>query len=95
MTVGGLVDTVFRFNRLRECHLYTAPRNICLSPSLQCPVQAGSGDLECPANIHYRVAVVVELPSNTPFLYSEDFWPAAFFPSWLGLLLILLVSVPE
>jgi predicted nucleic acid-binding protein len=28
MTVGGLVDTVFRFNRLCECHLYTAPRNI-------------------------------------------------------------------
>jgi hypothetical protein len=27
MTVGGLVDTVFRFNRLCECHLYTAPRN--------------------------------------------------------------------
>jgi hypothetical protein len=28
MTVGGLVDTVFRFNRLCECHLYTAPRNM-------------------------------------------------------------------
>ena len=28
MTVGGLVDTVFRFNRLCECHLYTAPPNI-------------------------------------------------------------------
>jgi hypothetical protein len=27
MTVGGLVDTVFRFNRLCECHLYTAPSN--------------------------------------------------------------------
>jgi hypothetical protein len=27
MTVGGLVDTVFRFNRLCECQLYTAPRN--------------------------------------------------------------------
>jgi hypothetical protein len=27
MTVGRLVDTVFRFNRLCECHLYTAPRN--------------------------------------------------------------------
>ena len=27
MTVGGLVNTVFRFNRLCECHLYTAPRN--------------------------------------------------------------------
>jgi hypothetical protein len=27
MTVGGLVDTVFRFNRLCECHLYTALRN--------------------------------------------------------------------
>jgi hypothetical protein len=27
MTVGGLVDTVFRFNRPCECHLYTAPRN--------------------------------------------------------------------
>jgi hypothetical protein len=31
MTVGGLVDTVFRFNRLCECHLYTAPRNKSLS----------------------------------------------------------------
>ena len=31
MTVGGLVDTVFRFNRLCECHLYTAPRNKCYS----------------------------------------------------------------
>jgi hypothetical protein len=30
MTVGGLVDTVFRFNRLCECHLYTAPRNKAL-----------------------------------------------------------------
>jgi hypothetical protein len=28
MTVGGLVDTAFRFNRLCECHLYTAPRSI-------------------------------------------------------------------
>jgi hypothetical protein len=28
MRVGGLVDTVFRFNRLCECHLYTAPRNM-------------------------------------------------------------------
>ena len=27
MTVGGLVDTVFHFNRLCECHLYTAPSN--------------------------------------------------------------------
>jgi hypothetical protein len=29
MTVGGLADTVFCFNRPCECHLYTAPRNIC------------------------------------------------------------------
>ena len=33
MTVGGLVDTVFRFNRLCECHLYTAPRNISYDSS--------------------------------------------------------------
>jgi hypothetical protein len=27
MIIGRLVDTVFRFNRLCECHLYTALRN--------------------------------------------------------------------
>jgi hypothetical protein len=35
MTVGGLVDTVFRFNRLCECHLYTAPRNNILGSILE------------------------------------------------------------
>jgi hypothetical protein len=35
MAVGGLVDTVFRFNRLCECHLYTAPRNRLLIQAIQ------------------------------------------------------------
>ena len=28
MTVSGLADMVFRFNRLCEYHLYTAPHNM-------------------------------------------------------------------
>src|ERR671919_318536 len=48
---------------------------------LQCPVQAGSGDLERPADIHNRVAGVIQFLGNTSFLNSDDFWPAAFFPS--------------
>jgi hypothetical protein len=49
-------------------------------PGLERPVQAGSGDLQCPANVHDGMSRIIQFLSNAALLYGDDFWSAAFFP---------------
>ena len=51
---------------------------------LEYAVQAGSGNLQCPADIHNQMAGVIELLGNAPFLDRQDCRPAALLPSGAG-----------
>ena len=66
---------------MKEGHLFWRDRALLVFfVGLQCPIQRGSGDLECLANFRNRVAFVVEILSNTKLFAGEGFGSTASSP---------------